>query len=255
MVNRKEIVLLILIQLIGGTLLITNACCSVSVQSFDEIGVEEGIQYIWTLSDVNEDLCEKSYGSYSSYVRDGKQIIYNIEDVTENHPGVWQIEYECWYLDDEDDEDGSDSFHVIDHDYMDYIDNLDELTSGESFNPGELSFWFFFIPLKVEDFLKQIDTNWTGDGSIKHDSTQLTWTQGKLKAILEYDNDGKLNTLELQYNKESAYVLELTNSGIIPWLTYDALSLLLWISIPSVSATVVVILLLMKRSKHKKFYS
>ncbi len=253
MITRKEMVFLVLIQLLGFTFLVTNGSCNMAVQSFDEIGVEEGIQYVWTLSDVNEDLCEKSYGSYSSYVRDGKQIIYNIEDIIETHSGVWQIEYECWYLDNEADDDGSDSFGIIDHNYMDYVDSLDELSSEDGFNPDDLYFWFFFIPLDAESFLEQIDINWTGDGSIKQDSTQLTWNQGKLKAILEYDNDGILNNLKLQYDKESAYVLELTSSGAIPWLTYDALSLLLWISIPSVSAMVIVILLL-RRSKNKNLY-
>lgn len=255
MIHRKKPILLLMFNLVWILLIMSSASSKADIQDYDKIGVKEGNQYTWTLSDVDSEVYKDLYGEYRSIIRDGKQIKYNIENIRKFNEGLdednWSIEYEQWDFNDEEDDDGYDYHMFIYKDYSEYMNNLEWFTDDKC-EPTNIEDELFFIPLDAADFLTEVYADWSGDGAIEQSQKKLTWTQEDIKATLEYDGDGILNKIKVEYKKDTVYVLELTNSGLIPLTSSEILMLILWITIPTAAVVITVIIILLKRRTNRR---
>ncbi len=248
--NRRIIPYILTASLIMLTLFTTGISANAAIQDYDDIGIKEGERYEWTLSDVDEDKIEALMGFYEVNIRDGKQIIYNIEKIIEHSEGFdddnWTIEYERWNTNNEADDDGFDSYTEIYKNSYVFMLAMEDFGDSDAGDPNSLYLILLFIPKDAEDFLSEAASL---SSSLSSNGLEITYDQFNTQMIFEYGSDGVLEKAEIKYDGDTCYILELTSSGPIP-INWAALIVpIIFIGIISAGIAIPSVLLIKKRKK------
>ncbi len=241
------------VSLILLILILTSIFVNAEIQDYDEIGFNQGERYEWTLSEVDEDVIEDLMGvddPYDIFIRDGKQMIFNIEKIVERSEGFdndnWTVEIEYWYLFMEADDEGYDEYLWIYKNPEPFISNLNSFFNNKA-HPLYLPYRILFIPKDVEDFLDEAASR---DSYTASEGLKIQYKRQNTQIYLKYRDNGILERAEIKYNEDTCYVLELTYAGLIPLNL-----ILLIVIITSISACIAIPSTLLVIKKRKKSIS
>ena len=150
-----------------------------------------------------------------------KQIAYNIERIVQNKDDkYWAVEYEFWDLNKESDDDGIDGVANIYEDPQDFANALQWFLVNESCSPINMDFQIIFIPVDVKELLAQIEIIWAGTyyGELSASKNKIEWGfdagSGEINATISYTDNGVLEKMEIKFKGDTAYILDLTSSGM-----------------------------------------
>ena len=187
-----------------------------------EIEIEKGKRYSWKITEADLDEMQSYFDyAFTPSFRNGKAFIYDILEINESkdYDGdfYWDIYCEFWNYEKEQDDEGIYRHFSIENGSNQFGDELlDILSDNDLAEFDRIDLELFIIPSEdIETYLSEAIIymiNNEGEeisGDFSLDKKELKYSYQKTNITLEYNNDGLLEVLDVLYDGNTLYKLEL----------------------------------------------